>query len=256
MSEYSAIAARFARDTAQHEMTVLHDDGLYRHLRFSSRPKGYGEYWFDLITWPGCLTVRGDYGDAYTFTRERDMLPFFRARSGDINPHYWAQKLDGHRRSARTYSEGAFRKVVCELFVDAVRYGDAPRGLGKAVRAEILDMEAFTEEDAHKLLESFEYGVKYKVSCSCGKMTTEDSETLAQLWRSSHMEPGRSAHVSRVECVPGFTFGDTWELNFQDYESDFLRACHAIVWGIARYDRVSGYGLQQLAAPAPKAVAA
>lgn len=28
------IAARFARDTAQHEMTVLHDDGLYRHLRF------------------------------------------------------------------------------------------------------------------------------------------------------------------------------------------------------------------------------
>ena len=27
-------AEAFARDTADHQMTVLHDDGLYRHLRF------------------------------------------------------------------------------------------------------------------------------------------------------------------------------------------------------------------------------
>ncbi|HEY6115445.1 MAG TPA: hypothetical protein VI172_05755 [Candidatus Dormibacteraeota bacterium] len=250
MSDYPEIAARFARDTARHEMTVLHDDGLYRHLRFSSNPRGYGEYWFDLITWPGCLTVRGDYGDGYTFTRERDMLPFFRAdRRWGINPHYWAQKLDGHRASAKSYSEDAFRQVVRELFVEAVRYGDAPRGLGKAVRAEILDQDAFTEDDAHKLLESFEYGTKYKASCSCGKKATEDSEALARLWRSSHIEPGHSAHVSRVDRVAGFTFGDTWELSFRDYERDFLWACYAIVWGIARYDRVRKYGLAKLATP-------
>lgn len=78
MSDYPEIAARFAREMAGHEMTVLHDDGLYRHLRFTSNLRGHGEYWFYLITWPGCLTIRGDYGNAYTFTREPDMLPFFR----------------------------------------------------------------------------------------------------------------------------------------------------------------------------------
>ena len=209
-NEHAEVAERFKRDTVGHQMTVLHEDGLYRHLRFSSNSRGYGEYWFDLITWPGCLTVRGDYGDAYTFSRLPDMFEFFRAdRRWGINPHYWSQKLDGHRQSAQTYSEDAFRQIVCELFVDAVRHEDTPRGLGKAVRAEILDQDLFDEGEARKLLESFEY--------------------------------------------EGFEFGETWEYSFQDYERDFLWACHAIVWGIGRYDKVNRYGLRALATP--KAVA-
>jgi hypothetical protein len=151
------IAKWFDRDTAKHQMTVLHDEGVYRHLRFSSNPRGYGEYWFDLITWPGCLTIRGDYGDAYTFTREPDMLPFFRSRRGGINPHYWVQKLDGHRDSAKVYSEDAFKQIVTELFVSAVQYDDAPRGLGLAVRAEILNQDLADEREARDLLESFEF---------------------------------------------------------------------------------------------------
>lgn len=150
------IAERFASDTAGHQMTVLHEDGLYRHLRFRSLKTS--EYWFDLITWPGCLTIRGDYGDAYTFDRERDMLPFFRAdRRWGINPHYWSQKIDCGRRSVQEYSEATFRQIVCELFVGAVQCGDAPRGLGKAVRAEILDQELNDEGEARQLLESFEF---------------------------------------------------------------------------------------------------
>jgi hypothetical protein len=211
MSDYPEIAARFAADTSDHRMLILKDDGLYRHLRFTSRPHGYGEYWFDLITWPGCLTVRGDYGDAYTFTREPDMFPFFRAnRRWGINPQYWAQKLDGHRQSATEYSEVKFRQIVGELCADAIRYSDAPRGIGKAVRAEILAEDLYDESEARKVLESFEYR--------------------------------------------DFTFDDTWELNFHDYERSFLWACHAIVWGIARYDRLRYYGLQLQAVS--KAVAA
>jgi hypothetical protein len=202
------IAKRFADDTAQHAMSILHDDGLYRHLRFTSNPRGYGEYWFDLITWPGCLTIRGDYGDAYTFTRERDMLPFFRAdRRWGINPYYWAQKLDGHRDSAQEYSEDVFKQIVTELFVSAVQCGDAPRGLGKAVRAEILNRELPDEREARDLLESFEF--------------------------------------------KGFDFGETWEFGFRDYERSFLWACHAILWGIRRYDKVTRYGLRKLATPKP-----
>lgn len=189
--EYAAIAARFARDTAGHEMTVLHDQGLYRHLRFMN-PKN-SEYWFEIVTWPGSLAMRGDLGDGYVFTRLNDMFEFFRAdRRWGINPHYWAEKLGGGRSSVQEYSEDAFRQIVRELFVSAVRCGEAPRGLGKAVRADILDQDLWDEDEARKLLETFEY--------------------------------------------KGFAFGETWEFNFRDYDSSFLWACHAIVWGIAQYD--------------------
>jgi hypothetical protein len=212
MSDYSDIAVRFARDTASHTMTVLHDDGLYRHLRFARRHNGYSEYWFDLITWPGRLAMCGDIGDDYVFSRMPDMFEFFRAdRKWGINPHYWAEKLGGGRRSVQEYSEDAFRQIVTELFVSAVQCREAPRGLGKAVRADILDCDLYDEGEARKLLESFEY--------------------------------------------KGFTFGDTWEFSFSDYESSFLWACHAIQWGIARYDRVRKYGLEALATPKPEVAA-
>ncbi|MYX67318.1 hypothetical protein K388_05052 [Streptomyces sp. KhCrAH-43] len=155
---YDDIAARFKRDTANHAMTVLHEDGLYRHLRFSSNSRGYGEYWFDLVTWPGRLAMCGDMGDDYVFSRLPDMFEFFRAdRQWGINPDYWAEKLGGGRSSVQEYSEGAFRQIVRELFVSAVQCGEAPRGLGKAVRADILDYDLSDEAEARKLLESFEY---------------------------------------------------------------------------------------------------
>jgi hypothetical protein len=177
---------------------------LYRHLRFSSNARGYGEYWFDLITWPGCLTIRGDVGDSYTFNRLPDMFEFFRNKRGRINAHYWSEKLDRGRSSAKEYSEDAFKQIVTELFVSAVQYDDAPRGLGMAVREEILNQDLSDEREARDLLESFEF--------------------------------------------KGFDFGETWEFSFRDFEWPFLWACHAIVWGIRRYDKVTRYGLSTLAA--------
>ncbi|MFD9192936.1 hypothetical protein ACFWCA_32580 [Streptomyces phaeochromogenes] len=188
----ASIGERFREDTAGHEMEVLHEAGLYRHVRFSSNPRGYGEYWFDLITWPGCLTIRGDYGNAFTFNREQDMFPFFRSKSGRINPHYWSQKLDGGTQSVKTYSEDLFRQLVVEHFVESVRWSDAPRGLGKAIREEILNQDLFDEREARDLLESFEF--------------------------------------------KGFEFHDVWEWSFGDWDRQFLWACHAIVFGISRYD--------------------
>lgn len=42
---------RFDVDVAEHKMTVLRDEGLYRHLRFQK--PGTSCYYFDLVTWPG-----------------------------------------------------------------------------------------------------------------------------------------------------------------------------------------------------------
>jgi hypothetical protein len=55
------IAERFAKETAEHDMEIVHDDGLYRHLRFRHQGPNYSSwYWFDLITVPGSLIFRGD----------------------------------------------------------------------------------------------------------------------------------------------------------------------------------------------------
>ncbi|GAA2686177.1 hypothetical protein GCM10010400_58040 [Streptomyces aculeolatus] len=200
MSDYTESAERFARDTAGHQMTVLHDDGLYRHLRFADRSHGF--YWFDLVTWPGSLVVRGDI-DGYMFTRLPDMFEFFRGRR--INPGYWSEKTEGGRDSTKEYSEDRFKQVVKECVADDIRNGTAPRGVSRAVRDDILSrFDLHYEDTAREALNDFEFA--------------------------------------------GYGFEDTWELDFRDWNWPFLWACHAIVWGIRRYDKVRGYGLQRLAA--------
>jgi hypothetical protein len=154
MTDYPEIAARFARDTAKHEMTVLHDDGLYRHLRFMN-PKS-SEYWFEIVTWPGSLAMRGDVGDGYVFTRLSDMFEFFRAdRRWGINPHYWAEKLGGGRRSVKAYSEALLRQRVVEQFVNDARWGGVPAGTGKAIRTWVLNEDLGDEHQARNILQDF-----------------------------------------------------------------------------------------------------
>jgi hypothetical protein len=151
VSEHPEIAARFARDTAAHQLTVLHEDGLYRHLRFRS-PRT-SEYWFDIVTWPGSLVIRGDVGEDYVFTRLKDMFAFF--RDDEINPHYWAEKLGGGRRSVQEYSEAALRQIVVEHFVNDARWGGVPAGTGKALRTWVLNEDLRDEYTARSVLESF-----------------------------------------------------------------------------------------------------
>ena len=122
-------AERFGKDIAAHEMTVLHDDGLYRHLRFKAPAAGF--YWFDLITWPGSLTVNGDMG-SFAFSRVDDMFTFF--RHDRINPGYWAEKIRAGS-GIKQYSEDLFKQLVAEHIED---YAEEHPGLAEAVRSEIL----------------------------------------------------------------------------------------------------------------------
>jgi hypothetical protein len=148
-------AERFPRETAEHAMTVLHDDGLYRHLRFARPKPGSSMYWFDLITWPGSLTIRGDLGESYTFSRLTDMFEFFRSKSGGINAHYWSEKLDGHRDVAREYDEDKFAETVWTYVRE---YGQGHRGLAKAVQREIFDNGYCCDESsARAALDAFEH---------------------------------------------------------------------------------------------------
>lgn len=124
---------QFLKDVATHEMHILHEDGVYRHIRFK-RP-GTGCMHFDLITYPGYLVYSGDIG-CYVFSRLDDMFEFFRSerkyKTGDglkINLGYWSEKLqatDSNGSSpgdgAIEYSECLFRQRVKEAFDDAAEY--------------------------------------------------------------------------------------------------------------------------------------
>jgi hypothetical protein len=92
--------------------TILHDDGLYRHIRV----KGRHYYRFELITWPGSLFVNAE-GDGYTFARLLDMFEFFRhgdaAANLDPNFSYWAEKLyDSRSQKVRAFDYDAFARDI------------------------------------------------------------------------------------------------------------------------------------------------
>lgn len=118
---------QFNENLGDHEMTVLHDEGVYRHLRFKNPKNGF--YWFDLVTWPGNLTISGDIG-TYTFAREPDMFTFM---VGHINTGYWAQKLQhgssGGRATVKNHDEEEFKSWLVQDFWEYSRDMDTTTAL-------------------------------------------------------------------------------------------------------------------------------
>lgn len=143
---------RFLVDVTEHEMVVLHDEDLYRHLRFVK--PGTGFYWFDLVTWPGRLAITGDMG-SFLFARLPDMFEFFRGKQ--INPDYWAEKMPGGRDSVMEYSQESFEQQVREHVADAIRNRKAPRGTSRAVLHMLEWGDVTHEGGARSELETFEH---------------------------------------------------------------------------------------------------
>lgn len=113
LARYEEVHQRVLRDVGEHEMTVLHDDGLYRHLKFRAPDTGF--YWFHLITSPGLLTIHGDMG-TFVFARVPDMFTFFETGRG-INPGYWAEKVVAGD-CIKSFSAEVFEAHAREQFAD------------------------------------------------------------------------------------------------------------------------------------------
>lgn len=111
MKELACSEERFNKDTATHEMSVILNQGLHRHLRFA-RP-GCSAYHFNITTWPGYLCISGDMG-CYVFSRLNDMFEFFRGRG--LNPGYWEEKVQAGRDKVKEFSAELF----IEGFLDSV----------------------------------------------------------------------------------------------------------------------------------------
>lgn len=216
--EYPQIAERFYRETRDHELTILKDDGLYRHLRM--KPKGHSFYWYDIVTWPGNLVFRGD-GESYVFTRLEDMFQFFRtgiAKNGKIhiNPSYWAEKLTSDQDGVKKFDEESFRQVLQEQVDQAIENEDFTEDEVKEFKAELQE-EIFDsyvcadEHEAYSAVERFQFffGPKDKY----GRQTKE------------------------------FTFEEPWEWfgATKEYNWWLLWAMYGIAKAIQEYDKVSGH---------------
>ena len=186
---------QFEACTTEHQLTVVHDDGLYRHLRMAK--PGTGIWSWNVVTWPWHLYVGGDIGQGYVFSREEDMIGFFQIGAfrdyyGDgspsINPQYWAEKLDrACIDSAESYDRERFTVLVREHIADALLCGEMDRERAKELRLEIPDVADFEE--------------------------------TAREWLGSHPDE----------------FPDSWEWHLKGWDHHYLLACYAVATTVPAY---------------------
>lgn len=179
----------FERDTANHVMTVVRADGLYRHLTF--RNPDTLAYWFDVITWPGYLTITGDMG-SYVLKREADMLAWLR-HDRSINPDYWSQKVQAGE--TRAYDVDYARHLLSEQFIDWLR--DVEPDLSAD---EVRD----GWDEIHETVTAY----------------AEFESTLREEVEALH-----ARYEKRFKTGP---FHDLWETSFETYTWHFLWCCWAV----------------------------
>lgn len=197
--KYTTTQHGFLKDVSSHAMTILRDDGVYRHLRFK-RPDS-GVYWFDLVTWPGRLSISGDMGD-YTFARLNDMFEFFRtdresAKGLRINLGYWSEKVVSAcpRGKVTEFCPDLFRKAVIEDFRQWRRSAGLRviPDMKQHVRDFVLDYANDSEHEALRSVHEF----------------SNEGQTP-------------------FDCF--------WDRRLHDYTNQFRWICYAIAWGIQQYD--------------------
>lgn len=199
--------ALFREDTRDHELTILHEDGVYRHLRIA-QPDSYMYSW-DIITWPGHLAITGDIADGFTFSRIHDMFKFFALYTSNaetmplINPDYWSEKL-GHAQ------RGVEKKYSPHSFMSQVHHH------AREYAQEYVDHH----NRPHPTFSVEEF-------CSSAVYHAED-EHSARDWASKD---------SSIEVLGQDLY---WEGDFSVFDHHFITACFAISDAIRRYKAVKG----------------
>lgn len=243
MSDYAASAARFARDTANHEMTVLHDDGLYRHLKFMNPENGsIGS--FQLITWPYNLVVKAGWTFHFDIDATPDMFDLFRrtALRGRINPGYWSEKVRAGRDEVEGYNPDLLKWEIASTLAQWMRddltdrvakqaqrfgytleeVGTTPgirRELSRQVRPDWMNANRQLRKavEGHFFSDMADYNIEY------------ESEARQALHDFSYRPEGNDSDSP-------YYFADWHEWPIKDYTPGFLHCCHVIRHGIDLWD--------------------
>lgn len=212
------IKMNFQRDIAQHQMTVIKDEGFHRHVRFQQ--PGTIEMYFDLVTWPGHLCYTGDMG-TYVFERVTDMFDFFRRpdKSYRIDLRYWAQKVvSSDVGGIARFSMDLFRKKI-EHWVNNSDKNDRPQENGPEPLA--LHEAAYAE---------------LRAAVSKDVLQCDENPTRAYDAVTSFEHKGDAWRAAYGPDAV-YTFIDFWEVDCTEYTHGFLWCCQALAWSIALYDK-------------------
>ena len=206
----------FLNDVKDHQMEVIRDDGINRHIRFSK--PGTGCYRFDLITWPGVLCYTGDMG-TYVFSRIADMFEFFRMDKSDwnynpkglsINPGYWSEKLlasDCNGRHANGVEEFDKDKFIREINSIRIKW------LRDAKREETLN-----KDQRRDLWEAVDNYILYDVG------DYSESEACRRVYDFYFQPTGTRERYS---------IDDFSEVRCGKFSFHYIWCCHALAWGIS-----------------------
>lgn len=227
---YQCTEDRFLRDVQGHEMTVIHDDGASRHIKF--KKPGTSSYCFDLITWPGSMCISGDCG-TYVFSRTNDMFQFFRMDERDfnhskdrtlqINAGYWAEKVTAESRFGKgveSYSEEKFNACIKDYFDEHFRDELETEA---AARAEAVDGDPLHANEVREFEEA------------ATKRAALWDEIESDVLNCSGDESDARQAANDFDSE-GFQFSDFWEHRLNDYTFHYIWCIYAIAWGIQQYD--------------------
>ena len=196
----------FLNNVANHQMTIICDDGVNRHIRFAI--PGHSEMQFDLITWPGYLCYTGDMG-TYVFKRLADMFYFFASKNKSlyINPGYWAEKIEAHDKNGgvKEFDEDIFNKVVMDYLKTFIR--DHYHTTNKETRRELWDRVV-------------------------DEIINADSDSGGFRKQAAAYD-----FQHKVDNRLRFSFIDLWEHDLTSYTYHYLWCCYALVWGIGQYNQ-------------------
>lgn len=209
MKDYECTEQQFIDDVKNHQINIIKNDGLHRFIRFKLDDST--SYWFDLITWPGCLCISGDCG-TYVFSRTEDMFDFFRMDDNDfnekkgrllnINPGYWGEKLDAiGRQGYMRFDSEEFEDKVKRCFESYFESENYSEEVKKDVWSEIesyIISHSDDEYEANRAVQDFVYD-----------LPDEEKFEFIDFWDHGSSER--------------FTWHYIWCL-------------YAIVWGIKKYD--------------------
>lgn len=209
---YECTEEQFLTDVKDHEMQILMDNGIYRHLRFK-RPNS-GTYYFDIMTYPNTLVISGDMG-AGAYSRLTDMFEFFRTdsrymnKSGlAINPQYWGEKIICGKDDFTKFSPEQCKKIAHRIIDERLDSG-------------------WTEDEVEALKDHFDD----EVSC------VDENDVRMFDFMSSYSYYKSNDWLSG--SVPDFEFTDWWDTHSASevYTFHYIWRSYAIAYTVREYDK-------------------
>ena len=196
---------QFQKDTSAHELEIIQDNDLFRHLKIS-KPRT-GNMHFNITTWPGYLCISGDMG-TFVFSRIPDMFDFFRGKAEEINPQYWEEKLcAGAGLSARNVSREYDPGLIYE------RLDEELKTFIEWQTDEKPQLWQENIEDAKKAVQHFKDWV--------------DSSEYEMVYHINNWDE---------EEAGGMDLQDFWDGYREAYSYHYVWCCYAIVHAIRLYD--------------------